>query len=99
MEILSFIAADGKKIYAIGPFSEKAQASRAAAALPRICAAPDSRPRGAITRKAWAIFDLLSAKPRSELIAECERQGINKGTASTQYQKWRRAHAASSARS
>jgi hypothetical protein len=91
MEIVSFIAEDGRKLFAIGPFSEKEQASRAAAGLARLSAAPDHRPRGAITKKAWAIFDLLSAKPRGELIAECERQGINRGTAATQYQKWLKA--------
>lgn len=93
MEIISFLDAKGHKLYAIGPFSEKAQASRAAAGLERISAIPQKGERGAITKRCWAIFDLLKGKPRLELIAEAKRQGINEGTAATQYQRWRKAHA------
>lgn len=92
MEIISFLDAQGHKLYAIGPFSEKAQASRASAGLERISASLRKPERGSITKRCWAIFDLLSGKPRLELIAEAERQGINKGTAATQYQRWRKAH-------
>lgn len=92
MEIISFLDAKGHKLYAIGPFSEKAQASRAAAGLERISAIPQKGQRGAITKRCWAIFDLLAGKSRQELIAEAKRQGINEGTAATQYQRWRRAH-------
>lgn len=88
MEIVSFIGPNNERLYCIGPFSDKAQASRASAALDRISASPAAPERGAITRQCWAIFDLLKGKPRSELIAECSRQGINAGTAATQYQRW-----------
>lgn len=91
MEIVSFIDQDGHKLYCIGPFREKAQASRAAAGLERISAIPRDKPKGAITGRAWAIFDLLAGKPRKDLLEECKRQGIQAGTAATQYQKWRKA--------
>jgi hypothetical protein len=95
MEVVSFIDPQGNKLYCIGPFRERSHASRAAAALPRISAQGRERPKGAITARAWAIFDLLgSDQPRAALLQECERQGINKGTAATQYQKWRKASAA-----
>lgn len=91
MEVVTFIdPGNGAKLYCIGPFRDKAQASRAAAGLERISAAPDDRPRGAITQRCWAIFELLKA-PRAALIAECARQGINAGTAATQYQRWKKA--------
>lgn len=93
MEIVYFIDPQGNKLYAIGPFREKAHASRAAAGLERISAIPQYQGRGSITKRAWAIFNLLSGKSRTELIAECERQGINKGTAATQYQRWKKAAA------
>ncbi len=91
MEILSFIDEHGGKLYAIGPFREKGEASRASAGLDRISAAPRDLPSGAITGKCWAIYDLLRGKARAELIAEAARQGINAGTAATQYQRWRKA--------
>lgn len=96
MEIVSFIdPASGSKLYCIGPFSERAQASRAAAGIERASSPASRKPEGSITKRARAIFDLLGAgKSRRELIAECERQGINKGTAATQYQKWKKAGAA-----
>jgi hypothetical protein len=90
MEIVSFIDEHGDKLYCIGPFREKAQASRAAAGLDRISANERPRPQGKITARCWAIFDLLQGKPRHELIAEASKQGINSGTAATQYQKWRK---------
>jgi hypothetical protein len=92
MEVVTFLDPQGNKLYCIGPFREKAQASRAAAGLDRFSAAPDDRPRGAITARCWAIFDLLSNRPRHELIAEAAKQGINAGTAATQYQRWKKAH-------
>lgn len=60
-----------------------------------------------IVKKVWVICDLLNAQAdkkaarsgtgevgvaRKEILAECERQGINRGTAATQYQKWRKSH-------
>ena len=98
MEIISFIGPNNEKLYCIGPFSEKAQASRAAAGLERIAAHHQQPARGAITRQCWAIFDLLKDQPRSQLIAECARQGINEGTAATQYQRWRKAQMAAKAK-
>lgn len=95
MEIVTFLdPQSGGKLYCIGPFRDKAQASRAAAGLERISAAPDERPRGEITARCWAIFDLLKGKPRAELLAECGRQHINAGTAATQYQRWKKARSA-----
>lgn len=91
MEVVSFLDPHGDKLYCIGPFREKAQASRAAAGLERISANERDKPRGAITNRCWQIFDLLEGKPRAELIAEAARQGINPGTAATQYQRWRKA--------
>jgi hypothetical protein len=91
MEVLSFIDEKGGKLYAIGPFRDKADASRASAGLDRISAAPRDLPSGAITGRCWQIYDLLQGKPRHELIAEASRQGINAGTAATQYQRWRKA--------
>lgn len=93
MEIVSFVDPQGNKLYCIGPFREKAAASRASAALDRISAAPRDKPSGSITGRCWAIYDLLEGKPRSALLAEAARQGINTGTAATQYQKWRKARA------
>lgn len=95
MEIICFLDSQNQPIYAIGPFREKAQASRAAAGLERISAIEDRKPRGPITRRAWAIFDLLQGQSRQALIAECEKQGIKRGTASTQYQLWKKELAAS----
>lgn len=92
MEVISFIDEQGNKLYCIGPFRERAQASRAAAGLPRISAAIREPHAGSITRRCIAIFDLLKGRSRADLIAECERQGIKKGTASTQYQRWKKAH-------
>jgi len=95
MEVVAFIAEDGHKLYAIGPFKDKASANaaadRASAGLNASPASMRHRPSGAITGRAWAIFDLLQGKPRGELIAECERQGIKKGTAGAQYSRWARA--------
>lgn len=90
MEIISFIdPQSGKTLYCIGPFSEKAAASRASAAIGNQAAQPRKRPQGPITAKCWAIFDMLSPKlGRAELIKECERQGIAKGTAGAQYSRW-----------
>lgn len=94
MEVVSFIDPQGNKLYCVGPFREKAQASRAAAGLERISAAPERRAKGSITARCRAIFDLLGAgKSRQELISECERQGVNRGTAATQYQRWKKASA------
>lgn len=93
MEIVSFIDEQGTKLYCIGPFRERAHASRAAAGLARISANERDKPRGAITARCWAIFELLRGKPRRELIAEAAKQGINPGTAATQYQKWHKASA------
>jgi hypothetical protein len=88
MEVVSFIDPQGNKLYCIGPFRERGQASRAAAGLERISAIERDRPQGHITGRCWAIFDLLAGKPRHELIAEAAKQGINAGTAATQYQRW-----------
>ena len=93
MEVVTFLDPHGDKLYCIGPFRDKAQASRAAAGVERISAAPDNRPKGAITNRCWAIYDLLEGKPRAILIAEAARQGINSGTAATQYQRWKKARA------
>lgn len=92
MEVVTFLDPHGEKLYCIGPFRDKAQASRAASGIERITAAPDNRPRGSITHRCWAIYDLLRGKPRAALIAEAARQGINSGTAATQYQRWKKAH-------
>lgn len=94
MEVVSFIDPQGQKLYCIGPFRERAQASRAAAGLDRISAYEGDRPHGPITGRCWAIYDLLQGKPRHELIAEAAKQGINAGTAATQYQRWRKSRAA-----
>lgn len=93
MEILSFIdPKSGSKLYCIGPFSEKAAASRASAALAKPQASLRKRPQGPITKRCWDIFDLLGRKlDRSALIAECGRQGIIKGTAVAQYSRWKQA--------
>lgn len=96
MEVVSFIDQNGHKLYCIGPFREKAAASRAAAGLERISAYEGDRPHGAITGKAWAIFDLLQGKPRHELIAEAAKQGIKASTAATQYQRWKKARSSAS---
>ena len=39
-----------------------------------------------------AIADNMPHAPRKDVIAACIEQGINKATASTQYQKWRKAN-------
>lgn len=91
MEVLSFIDPDGNKLYCVGPFRERSQASRAASATERSSAAPSQRERGAITKRCRQIFDLLDGRPRKTLIAEAARQGINSGTAATQYQRWKKA--------
>lgn len=97
MEIISFIdPSSGKPLYCIGPFSDKAAASRASAGLANASAAPRKRPQGPITKRCWDIFDLLGDKlARPALIAECERQGIIKGTAVAQYSRWKAASARS----
>jgi hypothetical protein len=52
------------------------------------------------TKKAWAIADAMRAHAeendlpipaRSEIIAECIKQGIASGTSATQYQYWKKA--------
>ena len=91
MQVISFIdPASGKTLYCIGPFSEKAQASRAAAGLPNAASPASKRPSGPITKRCWDIFDLLapSGLSRAQLLAECERQGVLKGTAAAQYSRW-----------
>jgi len=97
MEIISFIdPKSGKHLYCIGPFSDKAAASRASAGLANAAAAPRKRPQGQITKRCWDIFDLLGDKlARGALIAECERQGVIKGTAVAQYSRWKAASARS----
>ena len=93
MEILSFIdPASRKLLYCIGPFSERAAASRASAGIANAPASKRKRPHGPITKRCWDIFDLLASNlDRAGLLAECERQGILKGTASAQYSRWRAA--------
>ena len=93
MEIISFIDPISKQaIYCIGPFSDKAAASRASASLPNASSPASKRPQGPITKRCWDIFDLLQGKlDRAGLIAECERQGIIKGTAAAQYSRWMQA--------
>jgi hypothetical protein len=93
MEILSFLdPSSGKLLYCIGPFSDKAAASRASAGLPNAPASRRKRPQGPITKRCWDIFDLLADKQdRGGLIAECERQGILRGTAVAQYSRWKNA--------
>lgn len=93
MEIISFIDPISKRaIYAIGPFSDKAAASRASAAIGNQASPASKRPQGPITKRCWDIFDLLSDKlGRAGLIAECERQGVIRGTAAAQYSRWRAA--------
>jgi len=97
MEIISFIdQASGKPLYCIGPFRDKAAASRASAGLGNASAPASKRPKGPITKRCWDIFDLLAAKQdRAGLIAECERQGIIRGTAVAQYSRWKAASARS----
>lgn len=90
MEIVSFIdPQSGKLLYCIGPFSDKAAASRASAGLAKIAASPIKRPQGPITKRCWDIFDLLGERlSRQQLIAECERQGVLRGTAAAQHSRW-----------
>jgi len=98
MEVVTFLDPNGNKLYCVGPFRDRAHASRAAAGVERAQAQPQEKPRGSITNRCWQIFELLAGKPRAELIAECARQGINAGTAATQYQRWRKAKLSGNAR-
>jgi len=62
-------------------------------------ASPASRGKAeGITRRCWAIFDLLQGQSRQALLAECIKQGAAPGTAATQYQRWKKAQAANAAR-
>lgn len=51
-----------------------------------------SRPGGSVAR-ARAIFDELKGKSRTEMMAACDKAGINKGTAATQYGRWKKEQA------
>lgn len=49
----------------------------------------DGRPNpGTKTGQVWDIADSMKKATRAEVLAECEKKGINKSTASTQYQRW-----------
>ena len=45
------------------------------------------RSSGAVA-KAWVIFNKQPKAERKDLLAACERAGINVHTAKTQYQRW-----------
>ena len=45
------------------------------------------RSAGAVS-KAWAIFNKNPKAERHEVLATCEKAGINPNTAKTQYQRW-----------
>jgi hypothetical protein len=51
-----------------------------------------TRPGGSVA-KARAIFEELKGKSRNEVMAACDAAGINKGTAATQYGRWKREQA------
>ena len=47
-----------------------------------------TRPGGSVA-KARAIFEQMQGKSRAEMMAACDAAGINKGTAATQYGRWK----------
>ena len=49
------------------------------------------------TKQVWVIADSMPGAKRADVIAACLAAGINAGTASTQYQKWKQAQTAAPA--
>jgi len=49
--------------------------------------AKTKRSSGAVA-KAWKIFNKQPKADRKDLLAACEKAGINSSTAKTQYQRW-----------
>ena len=77
---------------------EEAKAASAPKRAPRDPSAPPAAPRTAgATGKVWAIADAILAEGvltdiraiRKEVIERCGKDGINPGTAATQYGKWK----------
>lgn len=68
---------------------------------PSIPSAPSAPKAGSTTGKVWAIADQFFSEDgsqahdikafKSKVVAECEAQGINPGTAGTQFGAWKRA--------
>lgn len=65
---------------------------------PKVPSAPGAAPAKGSTGKVWTIADRVlgesgltvgSKELRSKIIAACEAEGINAGTAATQYGKWK----------
>lgn len=76
------------------PPSNEPKAPRA----PKAPAAPGAAPAKGSTKKVWDIADRVMAETgltigskelRSKIIAACEAEGVNAGTAATQYGKWK----------
>lgn len=66
--------------------------------VPRAAASPGAAPSKGATGKVWTIADRVRAESgnspvdktlRAKIIAACEAEGINAGTAATQYGKWK----------
>jgi hypothetical protein len=41
--------------------------------------------------KARAVFEAMQGKARKDVLEACEQLGVKRSTASTQYQRWRKA--------
>lgn len=66
----------------------------APAAQPKSAVTKITRPKvGTLTGKVWEIADANPILSRADVIALCISRGIAKGTASTQYSKWRKFNA------
>lgn len=63
----------------------------------KVPALPGTAPKRGVTKRVWEIADEVAAKEsddkalRAAVIAACEKEGINKSTAGTQFAKWRKA--------
>lgn len=52
---------------------------------------PGSPKKGTVTGNVWVIAQRMKGKDRKLVIAACIKAGIAKGTANTQFQKWKKA--------
>lgn len=63
-------------------------AKKAAAKATKKAAAPKRGRTPGSVAKAWSIFNKMPKAKRKEVLALCEKAGININTAKTQYQRW-----------
>lgn len=70
---------------------DRAEASRVSKARPSSASPRAKSDVESPTKLVWSIADGMPNATRSEIVAACEKAGVNKATASTQFYRWQKA--------